>query len=146
MKIYENAKICKAEVLEAYMNNKLPVFEKVTPSLLEAMPYEYIGKDINVCIETEDFTCLCPWTGLPDFAYIVLNYTPDNKVVELKSLKLYLQSYRMVGMVHESVINNILNDLVKTVRPKEMSIDIEFRVRGGITTTVSAQYFKKQKD
>ncbi|GHT59691.1 NADPH-dependent 7-cyano-7-deazaguanine reductase [Endomicrobiia bacterium] len=128
------------------MDNKLPVFEKVTPSLLEAMPYEYIGKDINICIETEDFTCLCPWTGLPDFAYIVLNYTPDNKVVELKSLKLYLQSYRMVGMVHESVVNNILNDLVKTVRPKEISIDIEFRVRGGITTIVSTQYFKKRKD
>ncbi|GHT43286.1 NADPH-dependent 7-cyano-7-deazaguanine reductase [Endomicrobiia bacterium] len=146
MKIYENARMCKVEVWEAYMDNKLLVFEKVTPSLLEAMPYEYIGKDINVCIETEDFTCLCPWTGLPDFAYIVLNYTPDSKVVELKSLKLYLQSYRMVGMVHESVINNIINDLVKTVWPKEMSIDIEFRVRGGITTTVSAQYFKKRKD
>jgi 7-cyano-7-deazaguanine reductase len=124
------------------MNNKLPIFEKVTPSLLEAMPYEYVGKDIDICIETEDFTCLCPWTGLPDFAYIVVNYTPANKVVELKSLKLYLQSYRMVGMVHESVINNILNDLVKTVQPKEMSIDIEFGIRGGIITTVSAQYFK----
>jgi 7-cyano-7-deazaguanine reductase len=125
------------------MDNKLPVFEKVTPALLETMPYEYVGKDINVCIETEDFTCLCPWTGLPDFAYIVVNYTPDNKVVELKSLKLYLQSYRMVGMVHESVINSILNDLVKIAQPKEMSIDIEFGVRGGITTTVSGKYCKK---
>jgi 7-cyano-7-deazaguanine reductase len=125
------------------MDNKLPVFEKVTSSLLETMPYEYVGKDINVCIQTEDFTCLCPWTGLPDFAYVVVNYTPDNKVVELKSLKLYLQSYRMVGMVHESVINSILNDLVKTAQPKEMSIDIEFGVRGGIITTVSGKYCKK---
>jgi 7-cyano-7-deazaguanine reductase len=125
------------------MENKLPIFDKVTPSLLEAMPYEFIGKDINVCIETEEFTCLCPWTGLPDFAYIVINYIPDKTVIELKSLKMYLQSYRMVGMVHESVVNNALNDLVNALKPKEMCIDIEFGIRGGITTTVSAKYIKK---
>ncbi|MCA6072548.1 MAG: preQ(1) synthase [Endomicrobium sp.] len=125
------------------MKIKLPIFDKVTPSLLKAIPYEFVGRDINVRIETEEFTCLCPWTGLPDFAYIVVNYIPVKTVVELRSLKLYLQTYRMVGMVHESVVNNILNDLVKTVQPKEMSIDIEFDIRGGITTTVSAQYFKE---
>ncbi|MDR1417590.1 MAG: preQ(1) synthase [Endomicrobium sp.] len=125
------------------MEQKIPIFDKITPSLLEAMPYEFAGKDINVCIETEEFTCLCPWTGLPDFAYIVINYIPNTTVVELKSLKIYLQSYRMVGIVHESVVNNILNDLVNVVKPKEMSIDIEFGIRGGITTTVSAEYVKK---
>jgi 7-cyano-7-deazaguanine reductase len=124
------------------MENKKQIFDKVTSSLLEVMPYEYIGKDINVCIESEEFTCLCPWTGLPDFAYIVINYTPDQVVIELKSLKLYLQTYRMVGMVHESVINNIINDLVKIVKPKKMSINIKFGIRGGITTTVSTQYVK----
>jgi 7-cyano-7-deazaguanine reductase len=120
-----------------------PVFDKVTPSLLESMPYQYVGKDINVCIETEEFTCLCPWTGLPDFAFIVIDYIPDKTVVELKSLKLYLQSYRMVGMVHESVVNSILNDLTKTIEPKNMSIEIKFGIRGGITTTVSAEYLKE---
>ncbi|MDR1522675.1 MAG: preQ(1) synthase [Endomicrobium sp.] len=125
------------------MGNKSPIFEKVTPSLLEAMPYEFVGKDINVCIETEEFTCLCPWTGLPDFAYIVINYIPGKSVVELKSLKMYLQSYRMVGIVHESVVNNVLNDLVNALKPKQMSIDIEFGIRGGITTTVSAEYIQK---
>lgn len=125
------------------MEHKKPIFEKVTTSLLEAMPYEFVGKNINVCIETEEFTCLCPWTGLPDFAYIVINYTPDINVLELKSLKLYLQSYRMVGIVHESVVNNILSDLVKVINPKEISVDIEFGIRGGITTTVSAVYVKK---
>jgi len=114
------------------------------PALLEIMPYEYAGKDINVCIETEEFTCLCPWTGLPDFAYVAINYTPDKTVVELKSLKMYFQSYRNTGMVHESVVNSILNDLVKAVKPKEMAIDIEFAVRGGIITTVSAEYLKQQ--
>ncbi|MCL2485558.1 MAG: preQ(1) synthase [Endomicrobia bacterium] len=122
----------------------MPVFDKVTPSLLEAMPYQYAGKDINVCIETEEFTCLCPWTGLPDYAYLVINYTPDKTVVELKSLKMYLQTYRMVGMVHESVVNSILNDLTKAIKPKEMAIDIEFGIRGGITTTVSAEYYYKK--
>ena len=112
------------------------------PALLEIMPYEYAGKDINVCIETEEFTCLCPWTGLPDFAYVAINYIPDKTVVELKSLKMYFQSYRNIGMVHESAVNSILNDLVKAVKPKEMAIDIEFAVRGGIITTVSAKHKK----
>jgi len=115
---------------------------KPNPALLKIMPYEYAGKDINVCIETEEFTCLCPWTGLPDFAYVAINYTPDKTVVELKSLKMYFQSYRNIGMVHESAVNSILNDLVKAVKPKEMAIDIEFAVRGGIITTVSAEHKK----
>jgi len=121
---------------------KMPAFDKVTPSLLEVMPYEYAGKDINVCIETEEFTCLCPWTRLPDFAYVVINYTPNKSVVELKSLKMYLQSYRMTGIVHESAVNSILNDLAKAVKPKRMTIDMEFFVRGGITTTVTAEVEK----
>ncbi|MDR3071777.1 MAG: preQ(1) synthase [Endomicrobium sp.] len=127
------------------MKNKLHVFNKVIPSLLEGMPYEYIGKTINVCIETEEFTCLCPWTGLPDFAHITINYTPDKTVIELKSLKLYLQTYRMVGIVHESVINSILNDLILITRPQKMEIIIKFGIRGGIITTVSAQYSKNKK-
>ncbi|MDR3113417.1 MAG: preQ(1) synthase [Endomicrobium sp.] len=121
---------------------KRPVFDKVSSRLLEAMPYQYAGKDINVCIETEEFTCLCPWTGLPDFAYIAINYTPHKSVVELKSLKMYFQSYRNVGIVHESAVNSILNDLVKALSPKEMTIDMEFGIRGGLITTVSAQYKK----
>ncbi|MDR1244321.1 MAG: preQ(1) synthase [Endomicrobium sp.] len=125
------------------MENKLLVFDKVTPSLLEVIPYEFVGKNINVCIESEEFTCLCPWTGLPDFAYIAINYIPNKTVIELKSLKMYLQSYRMVGMVHESAVNNILGDLISILKPKEMSIDMEFGTRGGFTTTVSAEYIKK---
>jgi 7-cyano-7-deazaguanine reductase len=125
------------------MGNKLPIFDKVTPSWLEVIPYEFVGKNINVCIESEEFTCLCPWTGLPDFAYIVINYVPNKTVIELKSLKMYLQSYRMVGIVHESAVNNILGDLISILKPKEMSIDMEFGTRGGLTTTVSAEYIKK---
>ena len=127
------------------MIKNMPVFDKVTPSLLEAMPYQYAGKDINVCIETGEFTCLCPWTGLPDYAYLIINYTPGKTVVELKSLKMYLQTYRMVGMVHESVVNSILNDLAKAVKPKKMTVELEFGIRGGITTTVFAEHGKNRR-
>ena len=124
-------------------NFKTPViFGRVTPSLLEAMPYEYKGKKIEISIESEEFTCLCPWSGLPDFAYLNINYVPDKVVVELKSLKYYLQSYRMVGMVHESVVNSILGDVLKAVRPKAMTVELVFNPRGGITTTVRAEYKK----
>ncbi|MFA7074815.1 MAG: preQ(1) synthase [Endomicrobiaceae bacterium] len=121
----------------------MPQFNKVSKDLLQVMPYEYSGKNINVCIETEEFTCLCPWTGLPDFAYLAINYVPGKVVVELKSFKMYLQSYRMVGMVHESVVNSIMKDLSDILKPKEISVEIKFMVRGGITTTVSASTAKK---
>jgi 7-cyano-7-deazaguanine reductase len=137
--------VCRKIIFDGvFMKNNFPVFDKVTPSVLEVMPYEYAGKDINVRIETGEFTCLCPWTTLPDFAYVVINYNPVESVVELKSLKLYLQSYRMVGMLHESVVNNILSDLAKTVKPKEMCVNMEFRIRGGLTVTVSAEYCEKK--
>ncbi|MCX5782376.1 MAG: preQ(1) synthase [Elusimicrobia bacterium] len=119
-----------------------PVFNKVSPELLEVMPYQYKGKRIDINIESEEFTCLCPWSGLPDFAYLNINYVPDTVVVELKSLKYYLQSYRMVGIVHESAVNKILEDLVKTVKPKSMTVELVFNPRGGITTTVKAEYKK----
>lgn len=126
------------------IKNKLaamkPVFAKVTPSLLEVMPYEYAGKDIDIIIESDEFTCLCPWSGLPDFACLTVSYVPGSVVVELKSLKFYIQSYRMVGMVHESVVNRILNDLVAAAHPQSMTVELVFGVRGGITTTVVATY------
>jgi len=119
-----------------------PVFAKVSPELLEVMPYEYKGKNIDIEIETDEFTCLCPWSGLPDFAQIRITYVPDKVVVELKSLKYYLQSFRMVGMVHESVVNKILSDLSKAAKPKTMEVELVFNPRGGITTTVRARYDK----
>jgi 7-cyano-7-deazaguanine reductase len=118
------------------------IFDKITPSLLSVFPYEYKGKKIEINIESEEFTCLCPWSGLPDFAYLNINYIPDKVVVELKSLKYYLQSYRMVGIVHESAVNKILEDLVKASKPKSMTVEIVFNIRGGITTTVKAEYKK----
>jgi len=121
---------------------QMPIFNKVTPALLQIMPYEFSGKKIEVKIETDEFTCLCPWTGLPDFAFLKVIYVPSKVVLELKALKMYLQSYRMVGIVHESAVNSILKDLSSACKPLTMSVELIFKVRGGITTTVSAQYKK----
>ena len=133
----------KAKIKEKISKLKCE-FTNVSPAFLEAMPYEYAGKDIEVDVETDEFTCLCPWSGLPDFATVRICYVPSKTVVELKSLKFYLQSYRMVGMVHESVVNSIMKDLVTCVKPKSMNIEIIFAVRGGITTTVRAQHPQKK--
>jgi 7-cyano-7-deazaguanine reductase len=119
--------------------DKKLVFNAVVPSLLEIMPYQYIGKDIVVNIETDEFTCLCPWTGLPDYAHLTIKYTPDKNVVELKSLKLYLHSFRMTGIVHESAVNRIIEDLAQVLSPKNISVEMKFGVRGGLITTVKAE-------
>jgi 7-cyano-7-deazaguanine reductase len=89
-----------------------------------------------------EFTCLCPKTGQPDFATLHLEYVPDAKCVELKSLKLYVWSYRDEGAFHEAVTNRILDDLVQSMRPRFIRLTAEFNVRGGIYTTVVAEHRK----
>ena len=117
-------------------------FNKINPELLTAMDYEYRGKKIEVTVETDEFTCLCPWSHLPDFAKLTIIYVPDKLCVELKSLKLYLQSFRNVGIVHENVVNSVLSDLTKLITPKEMRVEATFNLRGGLKTTVKADYKK----
>lgn len=117
--------------------------EEIKPEVLETFEYEYPGKEIELDISTEEFTCLCPWSGLPDFARLSIRYVPDKKCIELKSLKYYLLSYRQVGMVHEHVINRILEDLVACCDPVRMLVIGEFNIRGGIRTVVKANYQKK---
>jgi 7-cyano-7-deazaguanine reductase len=98
------------------------------------------SRDYVIEFECAEFTCVCPKTGQPDFALITIRYVPDRLCVELKSLKLYLGSYREEGHFHEAVINRILDDLVAVLKPREMRIEGDFNVRGGIHTTVTAQY------
>lgn len=102
-------------------------------------------RDYDIELDCPEFTCLCPKTGQPDFATIRISYVPDEFCVELKSLKLYLWSYRNEGAFHEAVTNKILDDLVKAVRPRRMSIEADFFVRGGIHTVISADYSKARK-
>jgi 7-cyano-7-deazaguanine reductase len=98
------------------------------------------GRDYEIRFECPEFTCVCPKTGQPDFATIRIRYTPDQRCVELKSLKLYLWSFRDVGAFHESVTNQILDDLIAATQPRAMVVEGDFLVRGGIHTIVEARY------
>jgi len=98
------------------------------------------GRDYEIEFECPEFTCLCPLTGQPDFARFRITYIPDQKCVELKSLKLYLWSYRDEGAFHEAVTNTILDDLVAATEPHLMEIRGEWFVRGGITTTITVNH------
>ncbi|MGE0355340.1 MAG: preQ(1) synthase [Burkholderiales bacterium] len=110
---------------------------------LETFPNPQPGRDYAIRMEIPEFTCLCPKTGQPDFATLHLEYVPDAKCVELKSLKLYVWSFRDEGKFHEAVTNEILDDLVAATRPRYMRLTAEFFVRGGIYTTVEADYRRK---
>ena len=101
------------------------------------------GRDYLIHMEIPEFTCLCPLTGQPDFACLVLDYIPERKCLELKSLKLYIWSYRNQGAFHEAVTNRILEDLAGATRPRFMRLTAKFYVRGGIFTTVVAEHRKK---
>ena len=98
------------------------------------------GRDYEINFDCPEFTCLCPRTGQPDFATIEIEYVPDQLCVELKSLKLYLWSFRNEGSFHEAVTNRILDDLVAALRPRRATVTGRFNVRGGITTTVVARH------
>jgi 7-cyano-7-deazaguanine reductase len=110
---------------------------------LETFPNPSPGRDYEIRFECPEFTCVCPMTGQPDFATIRITYVPDKTCVELKSLKLYLWSYRDEGAFHEAVTNRILADLVAAVSPRRARVEGAFNVRGGITTTIVAEFEKK---
>jgi len=107
---------------------------------LETFPNPEPERDYTIRIRVPEFTCLCPKTGQPDFAELTLEYIPDDLCVELKSLKLYVWSYRDEGAFHETVTNRILGDLVAATRPRFMRLSADFNVRGGIYTTVVAEH------
>lgn len=109
---------------------------------LETFPNPKAERDFHIHMEIPEFTCLCPKTGQPDFAIIYLDYIPDTLCVELKSLKLYMWSFRDEGCFHEAVTNQILDDLVGATQPKFMRVTAKFYVRGGIFTNVVAEHRK----
>ena len=110
---------------------------------LQSFPNPAPKRDFLIHMEIPEFTCLCPMTGQPDFATLYLDYVADRKCVELKSLKLYVWSYRNQGAYHEAVTNRILDDLVGLLAPRFMRLTARFYVRGGIFTTVIAEHRKK---
>ncbi len=117
--------------------------EIVRKEMIDPIDYHYKGKrDVDIVIRQPEFTSVCPMTGLPDFGLITIQYRPDGHIVELKSLKYYLMQYRNVGIFYEHVVNRILEDLVEMLKPKSMRVSGDFTSRGGIDTTVSAEYSK----
>lgn len=109
---------------------------------LEIFPNQYPGREYEVNITCPEFTAVCPRTGQPDFATIRITYVPDESIIELKSLKLYMFSYRDKGIFHEHVTNQILDDIVEACRPVRCEVVGDFNVRGGLKTVVRASYAK----
>ncbi|MGA9395793.1 MAG: preQ(1) synthase [Azonexus sp.] len=109
---------------------------------LETFPNPAVDRDFHIHMQIPEFTCLCPMTGQPDFATLILDYIPDQTCVELKSLKLYMWSYRNEGAFHEAVTNRILDDLVAATAPRFMRLTAKFYVRGGVFTNVVAEFRK----
>jgi 7-cyano-7-deazaguanine reductase len=111
---------------------------------LETFPNPAPKRDYEIAFDCPEFTCLCPLTGQPDFAHFKIRYVPDKKCVELKSLKLYLWSFRDEGAFHEAVTNSICDDLVRALAPRSLVVEGNFFVRGGIGTLITASHQKKR--
>lgn len=130
---------------KASLPDQLPKFVVTRPTgKLDTFTSPRPGRPFTITFETEEFTCLCPLTGQPDFAKLRIQYQPDQLCVESKSLKLYLWSFRDQGAFHEAVTNQILDDLVKATSPQWMRIEGDFLIRGGIRTLVVAEHGTKQ--
>jgi len=121
-------------------------YEKIDASVLATFPYEHIGKDVVINIDTNEFTAVCPFSGLPDFATIKVNYIPKKEIIELRSFKYYLLSYRTVGIYQEHLVNRVLDDLVKCCKPKWMQVVADYNIRGGVHTIASVEYESKSKN
>ncbi len=111
---------------------------------IEVWRNQYPDREYTVNLEIPEFTCICPKTGLPDFALIKIEYTPDKWCVELKSFKQYITAYRNLGIFHEHAVNKILYDFIKASKPRWVRIEGVFNIRGGIRTTVSSEYRRKR--
>jgi 7-cyano-7-deazaguanine reductase len=112
---------------------------------LETFPNHHPKRNYTVTLTTDEFTCICPKTGQPDFAKLTICYVPDRRILESKSLKLYLWSFRNKGVFHEHLTNGILDDLVKVLAPRWCKVTAEFGVRGGIAISVEVEYKKDEK-
>ncbi len=114
--------------------------ETIDTRVLETIPFDYPGSATEVVYETEEFTSVCPWTGLPDFAHLTITYTPERSLVELKSLKYYLTSFRNVGILQEHAVNRMLRDLVSLLDPSSLTVEASYNERGGLRTRATARY------
>ena len=117
---------------------------KSNTQILETFPNRYPKRSYTITINCPEFTSVCPKTGLPDFGTVIIEYIPDRLCIELKSFKYYLLKYRNEGIFYESVTNKILDDLIKVLKPKQITVTGNFTARGGISTSVVCKYSKKK--
>lgn len=114
--------------------------EAIRPELLETFEYEYPDREAEVDIVTDEWNCVCPFSGLPDFGTLRIRYVPARVCLELKSLKYYLTTFRTVGVYQEHAANRILDDLVAASRPRRMEVTLDYRLRGGLHTVVTVSH------
>ncbi len=126
--------------LDQYLDLEVKGPEAIRADCLLAFDYEYPGSDTEVEVSTDEFTAVCPWTGLPDQGSLTIRYVPNRRCIELKSLKYYLLSYRSVGLVQEHAANRVLHDLVQTCDPVQMTVILDYLTRGGIHTVVTVRH------
>lgn len=138
--VYKNRKISDFEkkAKKTAGNNFLP--QDIDTSILQVIPYQYPRNKIEVQLSFSEFTCVCPFSGLPDFATLTIKYIPCKKLVELKSLKYYLYAFRNVKVYNEHAVNKIREDLKKALGPRSLEITAEFTVRGGIKNKVTSAF------
>jgi len=136
--IYKDRKQSSIEKKAKKTAGKIFTSKDIDSTILKTIFYQYPERDVSVELLTNEFTCVCPFSGLPDFANLAIIYTPCKLLVELKSLKYYLYSFRNVKIYNEHVVNKILQDLKKILTPKNIKIVAEFTSRGGIKNKVTA--------
>lgn len=141
--IYKDRKVTSIEEKAKKTAGRLFLPEDIDSSILQTIDYEYPKNKITVELSSEEFTCVCPFSGLPDFAHIAIKYIPGGKLIELKSLKYYLYSFRNVKVYNEHAVNKILEDLKKALKPRELAVTAEFTSRGGVKNKVCATYRRR---
>jgi len=143
--IYEDREVISIEEKAKNTLGDTFTVDDIDPTILKSLNYKYPKQLIAVKLTSREFTCLCPFSGLPDFACLSINYVPNCKLVELKALKYYLYSFRNVKVYNEHAVNKILEDLIKILKPREITLEGEFTSRGGIENKVTAVYREKRK-
>jgi 7-cyano-7-deazaguanine reductase len=133
---------------DKYLNKRFDILDEknIDVDVLETLDFRYKGSGTAVTISTKEFTSVCPWTGLPDTAEIFITYIPSKKLVEMKSLKYYLLSFRNVGILQEHAVNRIINDLTGLLKPEFMEVTAKFESRGGLDTLVKVKYEKRKPE
>ncbi len=138
----QNSK-CKIQKYSSYEGLQKNIRDLKTPKI-GAWKNQYSDKEYTIILDVPEFTCICPKTGLPDFAVIKIEYSPDKYCVELKSFKMYTIFFRNVGIFHEHLINKMMEDFVSACKPRRVKITGEFNPRGGIKTTVTREFVSKE--